>query len=40
MVQVMPRAQLAHVERAAHVVMEENPEGFLQAVRDFLESTA
>jgi pimeloyl-ACP methyl ester carboxylesterase len=40
MVQVMPRAQLAHVERAAHMVMEENPEGFLRAVRDFLESTA
>jgi pimeloyl-ACP methyl ester carboxylesterase len=40
MVQGMPKAQLAHVERAAHMVMEENPEGFLRAVRDFLESTA
>jgi len=28
MVQVMPKAQLAHVEQAAHMVMEENPEGF------------
>jgi esterase len=40
MMQVMPKAQLAHVERAAHMVMEENPEGFLRVVRDFLESTA
>ena len=40
MVQMMPKAQLAHVERAAHMVMEENPEGFLQGVRDFLKSTA
>jgi pimeloyl-ACP methyl ester carboxylesterase len=40
MLQVMPKAQLAHVERAAHMVMEENPEGFLRVVRDFLESTA
>jgi pimeloyl-ACP methyl ester carboxylesterase len=40
MVQVMPKAQLAHVERAAHMVMEENPEGFLRVVRDFLKSTA
>ena len=39
-VQVMPKAQLAHVERAAHMVMEENPEGFLRVVRDFLGSTA
>jgi esterase len=39
MVQVMSKAQLAHVERAAHMVMEENPEGFLRVVRDFLEST-
>ena len=40
MVQIMPKAQLAQVERAAHMVMEENPEGFLRVVRDFLESTA
>lgn len=40
MVQVMPKAQLAHVERAAHMVMEENPEGFLRVVRGFLKSTA
>jgi pimeloyl-ACP methyl ester carboxylesterase len=40
MVQVMPKAQLAQVERAAHMVMEENPEGFLRVVRDFLKSTA
>jgi pimeloyl-ACP methyl ester carboxylesterase len=40
MVQVMPKTQLAQVERAAHMVMEENPEGFLRVVRDFLERTA
>jgi len=40
MLQVMPKAQLAQVERAAHMVMEENPEGFLHVVRDFLERTA
>ncbi len=40
MVQAMPKAKLAHVERAAHMVMEENPAGFLRVVRDFLESTA
>jgi esterase len=40
MVQVMPKAQLAHVEQAAHMVMEENPEGFLRVVRDFLECPA
>jgi esterase len=40
MVQVMPKAQLAQVERATHMVMEENPEGFLRVVRDFLERTA
>jgi esterase len=40
MLQVMPKAQLAQVERAAHMVMEENPEGFLRVVRDFLKSTA
>jgi esterase len=40
MLQVMPKAQLAQVERAAHMVMEENPEGFLRVVRDFLERTA
>jgi pimeloyl-ACP methyl ester carboxylesterase len=38
--QVMPKAQLAHVEQAAHMVMEENPEGFLRVVRDFLECPA
>jgi pimeloyl-ACP methyl ester carboxylesterase len=40
MVQVMPTAQLAQVEGAAHMVMEENPEGFLRVVRDFLEHTS
>jgi pimeloyl-ACP methyl ester carboxylesterase len=40
LVQVMPKAQLAHVEQAAHMVMEENPEGFLRVVRDFLECPA
>jgi pimeloyl-ACP methyl ester carboxylesterase len=40
MVQVMPKAPLAHVEQAAHMVMEENPEGFRRVVRDFLECPA
>ena len=37
MVEVMPNSRLAHVPRAAHMVMEENPTGFVQAVRDFLQ---
>ena len=36
MVDTLPKGALAEVERAAHMVMEENPTGFIQVVRDFL----
>ena len=36
MVQVMPKARLVHVERAGHMLMEDNPERFTQVVREFL----
>ena len=39
MVEVMPQAELAQVERAAHMVMEDNSEGYLEAARDFLYRT-
>ena len=37
MVKVVPNSRLAHIPRAAHMVMEENPSQFLQAARDFLQ---
>jgi pimeloyl-ACP methyl ester carboxylesterase len=40
MVAAMPQAQLAQVEQAAHMVMEENPSRFNQVVREFLACTA
>lgn len=36
MLETIPNAQLAEVSRAAHMVFEENPEGFIAAVRHFL----
>ena len=36
MIATLPQAQLAEVPRAAHMVFEENPEGFIAAVRPFL----
>ena len=36
MVQVMPKARLVHVERAGHMLMEDNPPRFLEVVREFL----
>ena len=36
MVEALPKGELAEVEGAHHMVMEENPPGFTQAVRDFL----
>ena len=39
MVEVMPQARLVHVERAAHMVMEDNPEKFLEVVREFLQGS-
>ena len=40
MVEALPKGELAEVERAHHMVMEENPPGFTQAVRDFLARNA
>ena len=36
MLDALPQARLAEVQRAAHMVFEENPEGFIAAVRPFL----
>ncbi len=36
MLDTLPKAQLAEVPQAAHMVFEENPEGFLDAVRRYL----
>ncbi len=36
MVDTMPNAQLAEVQRAGHMVFEDNPEGFLEAIGPFL----
>ncbi len=39
MTQVMPKAELVHVERAAHMVMEENPDKFTEVVKEWLDRT-
>ena len=36
MVEVLPDGRLVHVEKAAHMVFEDNPEGFIQALHEFL----
>jgi pimeloyl-ACP methyl ester carboxylesterase len=36
MVQVIPNAQLVEVQRAGHMVFEDNPEDFIAAVKRFL----
>ena len=36
MVETLSDGKLAHVEKAAHMVFEDNPEGFNQVLRDFL----
>ena len=36
MVDTMPNAQLVEVQRAGHMVFEDNPEGFLDAIGPFL----
>lgn len=36
MVDVLADGKLVHVERAAHMVFEDNPEGFIAALADFL----
>ncbi len=37
MLDALPNAQLAEVQRAAHMVFEENPDGFMEAVRHYLQ---
>ena len=37
MVEVLPNGKLVHVDRAAHMVFEENPEGFIAVLHDFLD---
>ncbi len=37
MLDTLPHAELAEVQRAAHMVFEENPNGFMEAVRPFLQ---
>ncbi len=36
MIEVLPEAQLAEVTQAAHMVFEENPDGFIEVMRHFL----
>jgi len=37
MVEVLPYGKLVHVQRAAHMVFEDNPEGFISVLHDFLD---
>jgi len=37
MVEVLPNGKLVHVDRAAHMVFEDNPEGFIQELHNFLD---
>jgi pimeloyl-ACP methyl ester carboxylesterase len=37
MVEVLPDGKLVHVDRAAHMVFEDNPEGFISVLHDFLD---
>jgi len=37
MVDVLPDGKLVHVDRAAHMVFEDNPEDFIRALHDFLD---
>ena len=36
MVDTLPNGKLVEVEKAAHMVFEDNPDGFLEAVQPFL----
>jgi pimeloyl-ACP methyl ester carboxylesterase len=36
MVKVLADGELVHVDRAAHMVFEDNPEDFIQVLRKFL----
>jgi pimeloyl-ACP methyl ester carboxylesterase len=37
MLETLPHAQLVEVQRAAHMVFEENPDGFIEAVQPYLQ---
>jgi len=37
MVEVLPNGKLVHVDRAAHMVFEDNPESFIQELHNFLD---
>ena len=37
MVQVLPDGKLVHVDRAAHMVFEDNPDDFISVLHDFLD---
>jgi pimeloyl-ACP methyl ester carboxylesterase len=37
MLDTLPNAQLAEVQRAAHMVFEENPDGFMEVMRHYLQ---
>ena len=37
MTEVLPNGKLVHVDRAGHMVFEDNPEGFIQELHNFLD---
>ena len=37
MVDVLPDGKLVHIDRAAHMVFEDNPEDFIRVLHDFLD---
>ncbi len=37
MLEILPNGKLVHVDRAAHMVFEDNPEGFIAVLHDFLD---
>lgn len=39
MLEAMPSATLVEIQRATHMVFEDNPDGFLAAVREFLKTS-
>jgi len=36
-VDVLPNGKLVHIDRAAHMVFEDNPEDFIRVLHDFLD---
>jgi pimeloyl-ACP methyl ester carboxylesterase len=39
MLEAMPRASVVEIQRSAHMVFEENPDDFLLAVSEFLQTS-